>query len=438
MSGHQADAAIDADTVIAKVTRRVIPLVMIGYCVSFLDRSNIAMASLTMSGDLAFTATIFGWGAGIFFLGYVVFEVPSNIALARFGARIWIARIMITWGLFSIGIAWVWNPMSFYVARFLLGVAEAGFVPGVIYYFAYWFPARYRTRMFGLFIAANPLSGVIGNPLSGLILQLDGLFGLHGWQLIFILEGIPAVVLAGVFYFYLPDRPSSVTWLTERERDWLESTLAAERAQQSLIRIDALKSIVLNGNIMLLTMCYLGIASGSYGVGFWLPQILKSFGLANLTIGFLAAIPWICAAAGMIYWTLRSDRTQERAWHLAVACFTGFVGLGIAAYAGSPVVSLIGLTAAAVGILSATATFWSLPTTLLAGSGLAAGIAFINAIGSLGGFIGPYLIGWLKDATGDYRTGLVILAGSEIIAAVIALSFRGRLQRAQAMAAVAA
>jgi MFS transporter, ACS family, tartrate transporter len=417
-----------ADATVATIARHIIPLVMIGYCIAFVDRSNIAMAALTMSRDLSFTATIFGWGSGVFFLGYVLFERPSNMALARFGARTWISRIMAVWAALSIATAWVWNPYSFYIARFLLGVAEAGFVPGVIFYLSYWFPARYRARMFGLFIAANPISGVIGNPLAGVILRLDGLLALHGWQWIFILEGVPALLLAGIFYVRLPDHPGQVSWLSHREREWLKTTLAAERSRITPIRIDRLRSLLLNGNVWLLSLAYLGIASGSYGVVFWLPQIMNGFGYTSMTVGMLAAIPWVFATAGMIYWTLRSDRTQERGWHLAAACVLGFGGLGVAAYSISPIVSLIGLTAAAVGTLSATATFWAFPTTLLAGSGMPAGLAFINSIGSLGGFVGPYLMGLLKDLTGDYRVGLLILASGQVIAAIIALLFRSRLQ----------
>lgn len=415
---------MNEDAVITKIARRIIPIVMIGYFIAFLDRSNLAMASLTMGPDLGFTATVIGWGAGIFFLGYVLFEVPSNLALARFGARLWIARIMITWGIVSIGMAWIWSPTSFYVARFLLGVAEAGFVPGVIFYLTCWFPAQYRTRMFGLFIAANPISGVIGNPVSGVILGLDGVLNLSGWQWVFVLEGLPAVVFAAVILRYLPDSPAEVTWLSPGEREWLQGTLAQERARKPLVRTDDIRSVLLNGNVWLLTLAYLCIASGSYGVVFWLPQIINGFGFKPLAIGFLAAIPWLFAAAGMIYWTLRSDRTQRPIAHLATACVTGFVGLAIAAYASSPVVSLIGLTAAAVGILSATATFWALPTALLSGSGLAVAVAFINSVGSLGGLVGPYLMGALKDLTGDYRAGLTVLAASEVIAAAIVLSQR--------------
>ncbi len=438
MSEEFPATKIDEARLISKIAVRIIPLVAIGLVVAYIDRSNIGMASLTMGGDLGLNATILGWGAGIFFFGYVLFEVPSNMVLARVGARIWLCRIMVTWGIVSIAMALVRDAQSFYIARFLLGAAEAGFVPGVIYYFSHWFPARYRTRMFGLFIAANPVAGVIGNPISGFLLQLDGWLGLRGWQWIFVIEGIPAIILAFAIYMYLPDGPRSVTWLEAEESKWLKDRLAAERSAKAVIRIDNFRNLLLDGRVWILTLAYLGIASGSYGIIFWLPQILKGFGLDNVTIGLLAATPWLCAAVGTVLWSLWADRARDRAMHLGAACFTGFVGLAIAAYAGSPAVSLAGLAAAAVGILSATAIFWALPTTLLSGAGLAAGVAFINAIGSFGGFLGPYLMGWLKDFTGDYKIGLVVLASGEILAAAIAISFRHRLLATQARIAPAA
>ena len=416
---------VDGDVVALKVAKRVIPLVVLGYFVAYLNRTNLAMASLTMSEDLSFTATVIGQGAGIFFLGYVLFEVPSNLALTRFGARIWLARIMLTWGIISIGMACVYSPVSFYIMRFLLGAAEAGFVPGVVFLLVGLFPAKYRTRMFGLFIAANPLSGMIGSPLSGLIMRLDGFHELHGWQWVFILEGVPAILLAVAFFLYLPERHEQVDSLTEAEREWLRTTLADESKEAPMIRADHLGELLLNSKVWLLAIAYLGVASASYGVAFWLPLVIDQFGFDVLTIGMLASIPWLFATVGTIYWTFRSDRTGKPVMHLVVACITGFGGLALAAHSSTPLVSLIGLTAAAVGVLSAIATFWALPAGLLRGRSLAVAIAFINSIGSLGGFVGPYLMGWFKDATQSFATGLMFLAGGALIAALIAMLFRG-------------
>ena len=416
-----------------RVAWRVLPIVSLAFFLAFLDRTNISMGALTMSGDLGFTATIFGLGASFFFVGYCLFEVPSNIALQKFGPCVWFARIMFTWGLFAVGMAFVWNDYSFYICRFLLGVAEAGFYPGLMFYFTYWFPATYRTSMIGILAAGLPLASTIGAPLGGILLQLNGVWGLMGWQWLFIIEGIPTLVLAVAIFFIMPDRPANASWLSKQERDSLESVLEHERTYLATIRNDSLSSVLLSGKTWLLGICYLLIQVGLYGVGFFLPQIIKAFGgLSNLSVGYLAAIPSFCAVVSVIYWPHHSDRTGERVWHVASASMLGFVGLVVAAYAGSPTVSLIALCVASAGIMAAIGTFWSFPTTLLGGSSAAAGLALVNAIGGAGGFFGPNIMGWLKDATGDYRIGLLVLSSSLVVAAVIALSFKGALSRQRA------
>ena len=415
---------------IKRVSWRVLPIVLLGFFLAYLDRTNVSMAALTMSGELGFTATVFGLGSSIFFLGYVVFEVPSNMALQKFGPRLWFARIMFTWGLFAAGMAFVWNDYSFYICRFLLGVAEAGFYPGLMFYFTYWFPAEYRTRMIGILLVGNPLSAMIGAPLGGLLLQLNGVWGLMGWQWLFIIEGIPTVLLSLAILWLLPDRPMNAKWLNKQEANALEGILQRERETLASIRTDSLISILLNARLWLLGICYLGIIIGLYGLGFFLPQIIKGFGgLSNTAVGYLAAIPSLCAVVATIYWPRHSDRTGERVWHVASASLIGFLGLALAAYSTSPTVSLVALSAASAGIMAALATFWSLPTTLVGGSAAAAGMAFINAIAAAGGFFGPNIMGWLKDATGDYRTGLLVLACSLIVTAAIALTFKSAVSR---------
>jgi ACS family tartrate transporter-like MFS transporter len=417
---------------IRRVSWRVLPIVLLGFFLAYLDRTNVSMAALTMSADLGFTAKMFGMGSSIFFIGYVIFEVPSNMALQKFGSRIWFARIMFTWGLFAVGMAFVWNDYSFYIGRFLLGVAEAGFYPGLIFYFTYWFPAEYRTRMIGILLVGNPLSAMIGAPLGGLLLELNGVWGLAGWQWLFIVEGVPTLILSAVILFFLPDRPANASWLNAQERNSLERVLEQERTSTASIRTDSLRSVLLSGRVWLLGICYLGIIIGLYGLGFFLPQIIKAFGgISNTTVGYLAAIPSLCAVVATIYWPRHSDMTGERVWHIAIASMVGFIGLAVAAYSGSPTVSLIALSAASAGIMAALATFWSLPTTLLSGSAAAAGIAFINSIAAAGGFFGPNMMGWLKDTTGDYRTGLLVLASSLVVTAIIALSFKQAISRAR-------
>jgi MFS transporter, ACS family, tartrate transporter len=420
------DQAATDRLIARKVAWRLAPLLMACYFVAFLDRVNVGFAALSMNQDLGFDSTIFGLGTGIFFIGYFFLEVPSNLVLEKVGARRWIARIMFTWGMISAAMALVWNEPSFYVARFLLGAAEAGFFPGVVLYLTYWFPAQHRARMVGLFMAAVPVSGVIGSPLSGWLLGLDGTLGLHGWQWLFILEGLPSMLLGVVVWRYLIDRPSQAGWLTAAERARLEESLARERAHRESVRTYRLGEALANGRVLALGLLYLGLVTGLYGVTFWLPQIVKGFGgLSNLEVGFIVALPTLLSAIAMVAWTRHSDRTRERPWHVALPAFAGALGLLASAGVSDPTLSMIALSVALVGIYAAIATSWTLPTAFLSGTAAAGGLALINSIGNLGGFAGPYFIGWIKTATGEYSLAFLIIGIGLALSGGIALAMRG-------------
>jgi MFS transporter, ACS family, tartrate transporter len=405
------------EAVLKKIAWRIVPLLTLAYVVNYLDRTNIGFAALTMNEDLGFSASEFGYGAGILFLGYTVFEIPSNLALYRFGARRWIARIMITWGLVSAATALVVGVKSYYLARFALGVAEAGFFPGVAYYFAAWFPTQYRTRMLAWFLVAIPLSSVVGGPISGLLLELDGMLGLRGWQWLFIAEGIPAVVLGFVVLRVLADRPEDAAWLSPKERETLEGMLDAEhreRPKSSLVT--ALSDI----RVIMLAVVQFGFTLGSYGVGIFLPQIIKTSGLSNIIVSYLSAIPYIFASVGMIWWAWHVDRTGKKIGNLTIACGVGAVGLAASVLSGSLAIALAALTVALVGITSARAIFWPIPTRFLSGVGAAAGLAFINSIGTVGGFAGPSLMGVMRDYTGSFTAGLLVMAGVLLLTTLLA------------------
>jgi ACS family tartrate transporter-like MFS transporter len=408
-----------------KVAWRLAPLLMVCYFVAFLDRVNVGFAALTMNADLSFDSAVFGFGAGIFFIGYFIFEVPSNLILEKLGARMWIARIMFTWGLVSAAMAFVWNDTSFYVARFLLGAAEAGFFPGVVLYLTYWFAAEHRAKMIGLFMAAVPISGIVGSPLSGWLLGLDGVLGLHGWQWLFILEGVPSMILSVVVWRFLTDRPSEAHWLTAAERAALATTLERERVHRESMRKYRLAEALTNPRVLLLGVLYFGLVTGLYGVTFWLPQIVKGFGgLSNLAVGFIAALPTLAAAIAMVAWTRHSDQTQERPWHVALPAFAGCLGLTASAMVSDPILSTLALSVALVGIYAAIATSWTLPTAFLTGTAAAGGLALVNSIGNLGGFVGPYFVGWIKTATGAYSLALLIIGVGVALSGLIALAMR--------------
>jgi D-galactonate transporter len=407
---------------IAKVSLRIVPFLMLCYFVAYLDRVNVGFAALTMNKDLGISATAFGFGAGIFFFSYFLFEVPSNLALERFGARKWIARIMMSWGILSGAMALIGGEYSFYAVRVLLGVAEAGFFPGIIFYLTLWFPGVYRARIIGWFMAAIPLSSVLGAPVSGMLLGLTGAGGLAGWQWLFILEAAPALVLSVVVWFYLTDRPADAKWLTAEERAWLDRRLAAEiRVKEDVHGMTVLQAL-LNPKVLALSLVYFGAVATNYGTAFWLPQIIKGFGLTNLQTGFVAAIPYIVGTVGMIWWSRRSDAKMERKGHAAIAFLVAAVGIAGSTVFEDPTLKMIALSFGAFGVFAVLPVFWTFPTAFLSGASAAAGIAVINSIGNLSGFFGPFIMGWLKDATGSFSAGLLAIAGCAVVGMVIVLA----------------
>ena len=405
---------------ISKLSWRLLPLLMVCYFIAYLDRVNLGFAGASMSKDMGFNSAIFGSAAGIFFIAYFLFEVPSNLALERFGARRWIARIMFTWGLLSAGQALVGGVASFNVVRFLLGIAEAGFFPGVIFYITLWFPAAYRARIVGWFMFAIPISTVIGSPISGLILNMDGIGGMHGWQWLFILEALPALLLTFVVLKYLPDGPNDAKWLAPEERDWLQQTLAAERSQRESVHHISWKQALLNRRVIALGFVYMGITVPLYGLSFFLPQIIKGFGgLGNVEIGFINAFPYLIGAIAMVLWTRWSDARRERKWFLLVPLTCIFVGLMAAAVISAPIPKMAAVTLAAFGIFCALPVFWTFPTAILSGTAATAGIAWINSIGNLGGYIGPTIFGLLKDKMGNDIYAVMFLALLSLVASAL-------------------
>ncbi len=407
---------------LAKVRWRLIPFLFLLYIVAYLDRVNVGYAALDMNRDLGFSAAVYGFGSGIFFLSYTLLEVPSNLILARVGARRWIARIMISWGLVSMAMVLVTTPLSFYGLRFLLGAAEAGFFPGLILYLTHWFPARERARAVALFMTATAMAGVIGAPISSAILQLDGMAGLRGWQWLFIIEGLPAVLLAPVVLRRLTERPADALWLATDEREWLTREMSHEQAQTQNVHL-TLAAAARSGRLWALSALYFCIVIAFYGVSFWLPQIVQATGhLSSATVILLTAIPYIAATIGLVVIGSRSDATAERRWHVAVPCLIGATGFVLTVLAPQTAgMSLAMLSIAAFGIWGALGPFWAMPTALLRGTAAAGGIAIVNSIGNIGGFAGPFLIGWVREATGSFEGGLLALAGVLVVGAAIAI-----------------
>lgn len=408
-------------TTMRAVSFRILPFLILSYFICVLDRVNISFAALTMNADLSFTPLIYAWGAGIFFIGYFILEVPSNIALHHFGARRWIARIMVTWGLISASMAFVTGANSFYVLRFLLGVAEAGFFPGIILYLTYWYPAKYRARVMSAFILGAPLSAVFGGPVSGFLLEMHNILGLKGWQWLFIVEGIPAAMLGVVAFFYLTDRPSDAKWLAPEQKEWLEARIESERSAKEAVQKMTLLQALKSSKVLALSFVYFGLLAGLYGIQFWLPQIVKAFGLTNIQTGFVSALPFAFGTLAMFLWGRRSDQVQERVWHIALPLLVTAAALSASAYAGNLPLTMAALIVAAMAGFAAFGLFWTLPTALLSGVAAAGGIALINSIGSLAGFGGPYLIGWIKEQTGNTTTGLLVLAVLPAAAALLVL-----------------
>jgi D-galactonate transporter len=406
---------------IAKVSSRLVPFLILCYFVAYLDRVNVSFAALTMNKDLGLSASAFGFGSGIFFLAYFLFEVPSNLFLERVGARKWIARIMFTWGVLSGSMAFIVGEKSFYLVRVLLGVAEAGFFPGIIFFLTLWFPAVYRARIVGYFMAAIPLSTVIGAPVSGLLLGLDGFFAVKGWQWLFILEAAPALILSVVVFFYLTDRPADATWLEPEERAWLVNRLEQEQRRREMVRQYSVRQALLDPKVLALSVVYFGAVATNYGLSFFLPQIVKAFGLSNAQTGLVAALPYVVGTVGIVLWARRSDRKLERRFHLAFPLFVASAGIAISTAFDDPTMKMAALSVAGFGIFSCLPVFWTFPAAFLSGAAAAGGIALINSIGNLAGFAGPFAMGRIKDLTGSYTGGLLSLSAVGLLAMIIVL-----------------
>jgi ACS family tartrate transporter-like MFS transporter len=409
-------------TAIRKIYLRLLPLLFLAYFVCYLDRINVGFAALTMNKDLGFTATVYALGATAFFWGYCVFEIPSNLVLEKIGARVWIARIMITWGLFSGATAFVTGSTNFGIVRFFLGVCEAGFFPGMILYFTYWFPARYRGRVVGWFMTAIPIAIFLGGPVStSLLVGLDGFLGLAGWRWLFLCEAVPAVILGIVVLFYLTDRPTQAHWLEPQEREWLIAELAAERTAVEKVRVYSLLQSLYNWRVLALAVIYLGIGTASLGLVLFLPLMIKQLGVSTLMTGFASAVPYVVGTVGMIICGYITDRMHKRRWNLFFTCLAAAVGLFVAAMLSNSLWALAGLSLATVGFYGMKTSFWPLPSTFLSGTAAAAAIAAINSLGNFGGLIGPNVVGWLRDTTGSFEAGLYFLAGCALVSAVTTL-----------------
>ncbi|QIG93907.1 MULTISPECIES: MFS transporter [unclassified Bradyrhizobium] len=408
-----------ADRAIRKAFVRLMPVLFVSYILAYIDRVNVGFAALRMNADIGISSYVYGLGAGVFFLGYFICEIPSNLMMAKVGARRWISRIMISWGLIAAAMALVQGPASFIVMRFLLGAAEAGFFPGVILYLTYWFPQQYRARMIAAFIVAVPVSLALGGPISTAILQMDGLAGLKGWQWLFILEGLPTTLMGLVFLKVIPDRPSEARWLSFEERSRLQNAIDNEERAIAVHGLSVLQSLA-DARVLALAFIWFANTTANLGLAFFLPQILKGLGLTDMQTGITTSVPYIFGTLGILAFGLISDRYNERRWTLCATLALTAFGLAAAGMMSGSLLAVAVMAVAAVGIYGAKPPFWPLPSTFLSGNAAAAGIALINAIGNLGGFVGPYVIGWIKDATHSYEAGLYFLAVLTFVAAVLA------------------
>jgi ACS family tartrate transporter-like MFS transporter len=416
-----ATAAEPGSSALRKVLQRLLPFTMLLFFFSLIDRTNISFAALQMNEDLGFGPTVYGFAAGIFFVGYCLFEVPSNLVLMRVGARRWLARIMLTWGVIVIATAWVDGLKSLYVMRFLLGVAEAGLLPGLFYYLGTWIPASHRGLGLSVLMSTAALSNVIGGPLATGIMELDGWLGFRGWQLVFIVEGVPTVLVAIAVLALLPDAPRDARWLEPAERDWLEATIARENATKARVGALSLRQGFTDRRVLIATVFSFFLVCCNFGTVFWLPQILKSLGhLTNLQVGQLSVVPYLLGGVGMIFWGRHSDRGHDRRWHLVVSGVLATIGYALAGLAATPGVSFVGLCLATLAVWSMFGVFWAIAADLLAGPAAAAGLAFINSVGTLGGFVAPLSMGYIRDLTGTFTGSLLALAASAALMALIA------------------
>jgi MFS transporter, ACS family, tartrate transporter len=417
---------------ISRVMWRLIPFLIICYFVAYLDRVNVGFAGLQMNSALGLSEAAYGFGAGLFFVAYFLLEVPSNLALDRFGARLWIARIMLSWGIISALFAFIrpiaavtgiTNEWVFYILRFLLGICEAGFFPGIIFYLTLWFPSVYRARVVALFMLAIPFSSIIGAPISGALLNITGA-GLEGWQWLFIFEAVPSILMAFGVIFYLTDRPALATWLQDNERGWLEARLAAEKRKKDSAGHLSIGKALTDRRVLACAFVYFCLNAASYGVAFFLPTIVKGFGVSNFQTGLLSALPFVFGAVGMVLLGRNSDRTLKRREHVCFAMILAAVGVGGAGLFSAPVMVLGLLCLGQIGVSAMPPLFWPIPSVFLTGSSAAAGIAAINSIGNLSGFAGPYVMGYLRDMTGNFTAGLLVLGGCALAGGIVAMMLR--------------
>lgn len=418
---------------IRRITFKLIPFLVLLYLVAYVDRSAVGFAKLHMGADVGIGDAAYGLGAGLFFIGYFLLEIPSNLMLERFGARRWFARIMITWGAITIGMAFIQGPYSFYTMRLLLGAAEAGFFPGVLYYITQWFPVRHRGKILGLFILSQPIAMMITGPVSGGLLGMEGVLGLHGWQWLFIVIGTPAILLTWPVLRWLPDGPRQVNWMSDEEKNWLTGELEKDLREYGQTRhgnpLHALKDY----RVLLLALFYLPVTLSIYGLGLWLPTLIKQFGGSDLTTGFVSAVPYVFGIIGLLIIPRSSDRLNDRYGHLAVLYVLGAAGLFGAAWFAAPMLQLAALCVVAFTLFSCTAVFWTLPGRFFAGASAAAGIALINSVGNLGGYLGPFVVGALKEATGQLASGLYFLTGVMLFGLVLTFIVYRVLERRHAL-----
>lgn len=411
---------------LARVSRRLVPFLFALYVFAYLDRVNVGYAALFIRSELHFSDTVYGLGAGLFFLGYALFEVPSNLILLRVGPRRWIGLLMVLWGLISASMPLVHTPVQFYSLRFLLGAAEAGFFPGIILYLTYWFPRQQRARAVTWFMAATTVAGVLGAPLSNLLLRLNGVAGVAGWKWLFVGEGIPSILLGSLVFWVLTDRPEQASWLAQDERDWLVRTLVAEQAGISAAHAVHLRDVWRNSALWKLAFIYFAISVGLYSLSLWLPVVLKQISHASdARVILLTIVPYLAATVAMLWVARSSDRLQERRWHLVASLLGAMAGFALSAWLASPWLAMAALSLAAAGIWGCFGPFWALPTTMLRGTAAAGGIAIINSIGGLGGFCGPYLMGLVSDATHSFHAALIVAAVLLLLAAAVSVRLQG-------------
>lgn len=409
-----------------KIAWRLLPFLILCYFAAFLDRVNVGFAALTMREDIGLSATAFGLGSGIFFISYFIFEVPSNLMLARVGARRWIARIMITWGLLSACTAFVWDAKSFLALRFLLGAAEAGFYPGILYYLTQWFPNKRRAQIVGFLLLSNPLATIIGGPVSGLILAGGAHSGLEGWQWLFIIEAFPAIILGIIVLLRLPEKVEDVSWLTSEEKRAARKALDEDLSQRKHKSSIEVSRIFFHPLVLSLALIFLGISMTNATVNFWLPQLIKNAGFSFVATGFLSVIPYIGAVIALLWWGKRSDRRNERVFHIVAPLLLAIAGIAITAFSKGALLNVIGLTMASTGLFAVLPVFWTLPPLFMVGSAAAGGIAVINSIGNLGGFFGPTAMGYVKDLTGDFGMGLLVNVVMLSISLIVVLVFAAK------------